>query len=140
LRIVKQILSICSHAILGGVFFLVAYLSAIIYFMSLVHPERECPGALDTPIAVNAEGDQIQMKSQACGFIPSVKTVSLYVRGKDGRKYGPFFAYMPDSAVPHVAWTAQHRIAVELASARNILHIGILGDFAVDYDIGQVRP
>lgn len=121
-------------------FFLVAYLSAIIYFMSLVYPERDCPGTLDTPIAVNAEGDQIHMKSQACGFIPRVKTVSLYVRGTGGGKYGPFLVYMPDSAVPHVVWTTQHGIAVDLASARNILQIGTLDRFAVDYDIGQVRP
>lgn len=140
MRIARQILSICSHAVLGGVIFLAAYILAVLYFMFLVYPTQDCPGAIDNSIAVNTEGDQVRMKSQTCGIIPRAKTVSLYVRGKDGRKYGPFFVYVPDGAIPHVMWTAQHEISVSLASASNIRQVGTLSDFAVDYDIRQVKP
>lgn len=140
MRIVGQVFSVLSHTIVGGLCFLVAYIAAIFYFMSLVYPGQDCPGAIDRPLSINAAGDQVRMKDQTCGLIPRVETVSLYIRKSDGGKDGPFLSYTPDGATPHVVWTSNDRISVELSSARAIREMGMLEGMFIDYKIKRVMP
>jgi hypothetical protein len=119
--------------------FLIAYIAAIFYFMSLVYPRQDCPGVVDRPLAVNAAGEQVRMKAQACGMFPRVRTVSLYLIDKDADKW-TFLSYAPDGATPHVVWTANDRISVELPSACMVRRMGRLKGTSVDYDIKRVMP
>lgn len=140
MRYLRPALSILSHGILGIVVLLTANFSASIYFSSLLDPIQNCPGP-DIPVAVNAIGDQVRMKTQTCGSIMRVKSVLLYIRTAAGRRRGPFLSYTPDGSTVHVRWTAPKRISVDIPRAHAIGWIvSRIDNTAIDYDVKRVMP